>query len=352
LDLVITVDTEEDDEWSPRPSTTCENLRFVPRFQELCESRGFPVTWLLTHGAATSPLAPAAFRAPLARGACELGAHLHPWNTPPNAPRPAADGSFERPYPLEYARELQREMLANLTRALEERLGVRPRSYRAGRYGFDATGAALLREQGYEVDCSVTPGVSWRGAPGRRGGSGGPDFVGAPQHPYWPAAGDVARAGGARDLLEVPVTIVHTRAPLRGDHRLTRAWSRLSHDGFVARVARRTGLARTWLRPFPNYTPKDLEAVCDSARTAGAPVLEMILHSSELMPGGSPYRKDEAAVDALHRDVGALLTRLAAQGVRGATLSDFSRRFAAAPSAPARSRKAPSSPDSSRPAAG
>ncbi|HET6162742.1 MAG TPA: hypothetical protein VFG37_03690 [Planctomycetota bacterium] len=330
MDLVITVDTEEDDEWSPRPSTTCENLRFVPRFQELCESRGFPVTWLLTHGAATSPLAPQTFRAPLDRGACEVGAHLHPWNTPPNAPRPEPDGAFFRPYPLEYPRDVQREMLAQLTGAIEESLGVRPRSYRAGRYGFDATGAALLRELGYEVDCSVTPGVSWRGALGKRGGAGGPDFVGAPQHPYWPAADDVTRAGPASGLLEVPVTLVHTRAPLRGDHRLTRAWSRFSHDGFVARVARKTGFARTWLRPYPKYSLADLEAVCDSARAAGAPLLEMILHSSELMPGCSPYRKDEAAVDALHRDVGALLTKLSARGVRGATLLDFSRRFAAA----------------------
>jgi len=333
VELVITVDTEEDDEWSPRPSTTCENLRFAPRFQELCEGLGFPVTWLLTHAAATSPLAPAAFGAALARGGCEVGAHLHPWNTPPHAARAAADGSFHRPYPLEYPRDVQREMLANLTGAIEQRLGVRPRSYRAGRYGFDATGAELLREAGYEVDCSVTPGVSWRRAKGRPDGSGGPDFVTAPAHPHWLAA---------PQLLEVPVTIVHLRAPLRGDHALARAWSRATHDGFAARVARKLGLARKWLRPYPKYSLADLRAVCAAARAGGASVLEMILHSSELMPGGSPYRRDAAAVDALHRDVGELLRGLAREGVRGTTLLAFKRRFAAPP----RPR------DSSRPAAG
>ena len=328
MDLLITVDTEEDDEWSPRPSTTCENLRFVPRFQELCEGLGFPVTYLLTHGAATSPHAPATFRAALERGGCEIGAHLHPWSTPPNVPREAADGSFHRPYPLEYPPDLQRELLANLTRAIEERLGVRPRSYRAGRYGFDATGAVQLLELDYEVDCSVTPGVSWRRAPGRPDGGGGPDFVGAPAHPYWLARDDVTRPGDSR-LLEVPVTIVHTRRPFRGDHALTRLWSRLSHDGPLAKVARRTGCARRWLRPYPKYSLADLRAVCAAARAAGAPVLEMILHSSELMPGGSPYRRDEAAVDALHRDVGALLKGLARDGVRGSTLIGFKRRYGA-----------------------
>ena len=111
------------------------------------------------------------------------------------------------------------------------------------------------------------------------------------------------------------MTIVHTRAPLRAATTASRAPGRASpHDGFVARVARKTGFARTWLRPYPKYSLADLEAVCDSARAAGRRCSEMILHSSELMPGCSPYRKDEAAVDALHRDVGALLTRLSARG--------------------------------------
>ena len=38
---------------------------------------------------------------------------------------------------------------------------------------------------------------------------------------------DVCRPGDTA-LLEVPVTIVHTRWPLRRDHGLTRLWSRLS----------------------------------------------------------------------------------------------------------------------------
>jgi hypothetical protein len=349
VNLLITVDAEEDGEWSPRPSTTCENLRFVPRFQEACEGLGFPVTYLLTHAAATSPHAPAAFRAAVERGACELGAHLHPWNTPPLAPSAQPDGSFHRPYPCEYPPDLLRELLARLTAAIEERLGVRPRSYRAGRFGLDARGAALLRELDYQADCSVTPGVSWRRTPGLPGGAGGPDFVRAPVRPYWMSSEDVTRAGEG-DLLEVPVTILHTRWPVRGDHALSRAWSRLSYDGFLARVARATGFARQWLRPYPRYALADLEAVCDAGRAAGLPVLEMMLHSSELMPGASPYRPDEASVEALFRDLGQLLHRLARAGVRGATLGEFRRRFPRPD--PARAPREAARGAATRPAAG
>lgn len=52
-----------------------------------------------------------------------------------------------------------------MTRLLEDSLQVKMRSHRAGRWAFNAFYARLLIEQGYQVDCSVTPRVNWQFSP-------------------------------------------------------------------------------------------------------------------------------------------------------------------------------------------
>ena len=56
----------------------------------------------------------------------------------------------------------------------------------------------------------------------------------------------------------------------------------------------------------------------------------MMLHSSELMPGGSPYNRTPGAVDDLFRRLETTFTHLASRGVEGMTLTDFARFRAAA----------------------
>src|SRR6202040_825228 len=74
------------------------------------------------------------------------------------------------------------------------------------RLGFDGRYAAMLLEQGYRVDCSVTPGIDWSTTPGAPGGGGGPDYRGFPDRPYFLSPVDIATPA-RRGLLEVPVTI-------------------------------------------------------------------------------------------------------------------------------------------------
>lgn len=68
-----------------------------------------------------------------------------------------------------------------------------------------------------------------------------------------------------------------------------------------------------------------LIAVFETARHRGLPVVEMMFHSSELLPGGSPYNPTEADVDRLFARLMAVFRHLAARGVKGATLSQFAR---------------------------
>jgi len=88
-----------------------------------------------------------------------------------------------------------------LTDVLAEKRGTRPKSYRAGRWGFSAAHIEALLDLGYVADCSVTPLVSWADAGAKERGQ---DFREAPVRPYYVASGDAGREG-ASGLVELPV---------------------------------------------------------------------------------------------------------------------------------------------------
>ncbi len=68
-----------------------------------------------------------------------------------------------------------------------------------------------------------------------------------------------------------------------------------------------------------------LIAVYETANALGVPAVEMILHSSELMPGGPPYDRTSAAVDDLFQRLEITFSHLSARGVEGMTLAEFAR---------------------------
>src|SRR5262249_37253944 len=138
-------------------------------------------------------------------GGCEIGTHLHPWNTPPFQGIPGRPGD-ERAlayYQSELGPERFRAKLAVLHRAVAAITGEPPRSFRAGRFGIDAPTMRELISAGYEVDTSVTPLDEHRD-------DDGPDFRSAPQHPYRPARDSVVEEGDL-PIVEIPVSIGLTR---------------------------------------------------------------------------------------------------------------------------------------------
>ena len=127
----------------------------------------------------------------------------------------------------------------------------------------------------------------------------------------------------------MPVTIVYTSRMMRRSRRLRR-WFRSHRRSWTARAADRFfRLAPQWFRPYPEMSAARLIAVYETASAAGVPAVEMMLHSSELMPGGSPYNRTAGAVDDLFRRLETTFTHLASRGVEGTTLTDFARSRAA-----------------------
>jgi hypothetical protein len=81
---------------------------------------------------------------------------------------------------------------------------------------------------------------------------------------------------------------------------------------------KRLGLWPVWLRPSYSSV-EDAKALASSLVARGVPTLNMLFHSSELVPGGSPYNHSEGDVDAFFARLESVfehvMKRLEARGV-------------------------------------
>ena len=314
--FIITVDTEGDDIWSRPSEITTRNARFLPRFQSLCERYGYRPVYLVNYEMATCPELVEFGCDVVRRDAGEIGMHLHAWNSPPLIPL-TDDDSRHQPYLIEYPDDVMREKITVMTRLLEERFDRRVVSHRGGRFGFDGRYAAMLLEAGYLVDCSVTPGVDWRTTPGAPNGTGGPDYRAFPDRPYFLTPADIATPA-RHGLLEVPVTI--------GTSGLYRAAPWAYRLPLAGPIFNRISPMRSWACPGENGLAGMLRAA-RAVRAKGAVCVEFLVHSSELMPDGSPRFRASADVERLYASLEVLFEDLAAW-CSGMTLAEFHSGFA------------------------
>lgn len=316
--FLITLDTEGDNLWSQPAEITTNNAQFLPRFQSLCEKYGFKPTWLVNYEMAESAEFVEFGRDVLKRGAGEIGMHLHGWNSPPICPL-TEDDYRHPPYLFEYPEPVMREKISAMTALLEEQFQRKMVSHRAGRWGLNATYARLLIEEGYRVDCSVTPHISWQIYPGDPRGNGGPDFTAFPEQPYFVDLEHFDRPGDS-PLLEVPVSAIRSPYARMYD------WLKLGPS-----IVRR-GFGRIY-PAVHEMVPRDrwanhrgMMAILRHALQNGWPCVELATHSSELMPGGSPFFPDEQSIERLYRRLESLFA-FAAQNFRSLTLAEFAAEF-------------------------
>jgi hypothetical protein len=314
--LLVGIDTEGDDQWSAegRHRLEVRNAGRLPALQKLFEGFGARPTYVVTYEMATRDESAAILREIAASGRAEIGTHLHPWSSPPFRP----EDLQAHTYPHNHPADLLERQLTELTGVIQERLGVRPTTYRAGRNGFDGATLPILERLGYTVDTSVDPLFNERRKRGML-------FAGAPLEPYHPDYADVRRPG-ASPILEVPISA----ATLPGLPKAAEA-AYASLPPIPWRGAfKRLGLRPVWLRPSYSALP-DMLAFATRLRDRGAACFNIIFHSSEILPGGSPYTPDEASVARFMDDLRRLLEHLTSRlGGVPRTYAEFARDWSPA----------------------
>lgn len=301
--FVLLVDTEEEFDWSKPPSRAARSVTAtgaLPAAHRRFRAWGVPVTYMVSHPVATDPRAAGALGEVLAEGGAGIGTHLHPWVNPPF--RDAAEPTTI--YPGALPRSLEAAKLDVLTDAVERATGVRPRAYRAGRYGIGPATPGLLAARGYVLDSSVRARYDYRS-------DGGPDFQGLSSHATW--------SGLDGDLIELPLTTVFTgRWRRRGPVIYPRAARLRFASGALARLGLLSQVA---------LTPEDMSAAdaMEAVRVAvgeGVRVLNFAFHSPSLVPGNTPYVRDAIDRARFWRWWEAVLALLDRLDVRAAALDE------------------------------
>jgi hypothetical protein len=296
MKFILTIDTEGDNQWDHGRPLTVENIKYVPRFQELCNKYNIKPTYLITSEICEDPYSKEIFTGYIRSDQAEIGAHLHSWTTPPFLDK---DGfrynDRNHPFATELPDDLLSQKIKTLTTQIEDSFGIHPTSFRSGRYGFDSRVARILVENSYVVDSSVTPFSTWAGTKGLPGGKGGPDFI---DNTPFPCTYDFETGS----LVEIPVTILPTRFPLNKNNALIRQYLRNVNKYMALRILRRIMFRHQplWLRPHIWMNSRIFEELLKETIRIELPYIVMMFHSSELMPGCSSYRPDEKSIEKLY----------------------------------------------------
>jgi len=276
--LLVVIDCEEEFDWlNPihGAAYTLESIKHIKPVQQLFKARGMRPTYVVGYPIVAdertwSPLAQLE-----ADGECQIGAHLHPWVTPPFVETSTVAHSFQSNLDA----DVELAKMEVLTDQIERRFGFRSRIFKAGRYGFGTATAAALDRLGFEIDVSFLP--HWR-----YDEQGGPSFVSVPIDPFW------LRPEGR--LLEIPLT-----AGFTGLASGFGSWLYSKVDRPIMRAARVPGaLARGGILNRLRLSPEGVslgEAKQLTRRlfARGHRVFQVSFHSTSLVPGANPYVRSE-----------------------------------------------------------
>ena len=279
--LVVVVDTEEEFDWSApfsRQATGVTAMRHIDRTQRLCEAANVAPTYVIDYPVATQKAGYESLSSWAAEGRCQIGAHLHPWVTPPFDEVVSGPNSFMCNLPP----SLQRAKMQELHDAIVHNTGAVPRVFKAGRYGIGPDGLAACDELGLVVDVSVNPCMDFSSEQG-------PDFSRFDSRPFW--------IDPSRQLLEVPCTHGFV-----GWARRQGVWLRQAAETFEAvkapgMLSRSGALNRVMLSPEGN-TLSEMIALTRALLADGLTMFALTFHSPSVVPGHTPYVRSEADLAA------------------------------------------------------
>src|SRR5215470_10041026 len=281
--VVVVVDTEAEFDWArqrPRRAMGVTSVKSQMKVQRIFERYQVRPTYVLDYPVSSTPEAYEIIRELHRSGTCEIGAHLQPWDNPPFFERKTDENSYPGNLPF----ELEREKLARLTRSIELNVGVRPRIYKAGRYGVGPATGRILAELGYEIDVSVVPGTDLTCKLG-------PNFSHCRASPYW--------FGTNPALLEIPLSIGYTGLLAdTGNVAYTLTMNEHLKALHVPGILARLGLVERITLTPEGISFEELRRLTLALLRKRHRIFNFTYHSPSLAPGNTPYVRSEADLRA------------------------------------------------------
>ncbi|MFO0937527.1 MAG: hypothetical protein U0798_13535 [Gemmataceae bacterium] len=299
--ITVTIDTEEEWDWAsgyPTGRTSVSNIAQLAEFQNILDSHGAKATYFTNHAVLTNGDSCEQILKLAERPNVEIGVHIHPWNTPPlqKGEMVPPRESFLHNLPWDLARQKLGE-----TFAVFERAGLAPTSFRGGRYSTSNAIQNELRDHGIVADCSVLPFNTWAD-------DGAPDY----RHRNLDPVRLPPRHAGDKAMWELPLSFGFIGRPFslwKWAFRLfdSKPFKSLPFGGLVGRLF---GARKCWLN-FENPLGEEMTDLFDVLRRFELPYACFTLHSSSLLPGGSPYCRTAADRDRLLKTLDETLATVA-----------------------------------------
>ena len=299
LNIIVTVDTEGDNlwDWEEGKKIETNNASFLLPFQKICEKYKFYPVYLTNYEMVMSDVFVEFAKENLNKNTCEIGMHLHAWNSPPEYQ--LEERYKGNPYIIEYPFDVIKEKHIALKELIEKRIGVSPVSYRSGRWATSEELFEVLQDIGILVDCSVTPGI-YHKSPGCQIEHAN-DYRKAQTTPY----------RLRENMIEVPMT--------------TRLHRTIAGKTLYRRFVNIIRGEQLWLRPALQ-SEDEMKQLIKLVINENSDYLMFMIHSSELMPGGNPYCRTDAEVQNLLTKLDNVFSFVSGYGV-GTMLKDYYYKF-------------------------
>jgi hypothetical protein len=309
--ITVVVDTEEEFDWSgpfDPANTNVENIAEQHLAQTILSAHGVRPTYVVTYPVATSCAAAATLLGFADAGKCQIGAHLHPWVTPPNQARVDSQNSYAGNLPPEQ----ERAKLTALTDAIATAFGARPTIYKAGRYGLGPATPRTLAALGYEIDVSLVPYSDFSA-------DGGPDFSQIQDNPV--------HLG--QHVLGLPLSVGFSgRLAPWGDRLYPAISSATARALHLPGIAARLGLLERLRLTPEGHSYTDMLRQVRAALRAGVRSFMLTYHSSSLLPGATPYVRDTAGRTEFLRTLDRFLASFTGElGGRPGTVAELAARL-------------------------
>ena len=286
--LIVVIDTEEEFDWNKpvdRNSTSVVSMQYIHRVQDIFDEYGIKPCYVIDYPIASQQEGYRYLVEIYKENRCDIGAHLHPWVTPPETEKLIPENT----YPGNLEKSLEYEKLERLTHVIQQNFDLQPTIYKAGRYGFGPNTESILKQLGYQIDLSYCPAFN-------HGVDGGPDYSDVHAEPFW--------FDSDKKLLEIPLTgsfVGSARAASKSLFELAQGYKKFKLPGVLSKL----GIVDRLVLTPEGYTHEEHVKLTKFLYQKGVRTFTWSFHSPTVMPGTTPYVKNEQDVkiflDSFHQ---------------------------------------------------
>lgn len=282
--FTISIDTEEDnwDNYQDKPSVN--NIDRIPYIQKIFDKYNLKPTYLISYAVASNDISASIVKRISDSRRCEIGTHLHPWNTPP-----FEEKLNEKNRMLSNInKNLQYKKLRNLHKEIKNKIGIDPISFRAGRYGINNEMVSNLYKLNYKIESSITPFLDWSYYYG-------PDFSEFTElNPYRFKKNNIYKKDDHGEMIEAPISAGFLQSNFEFANKVFRLLKNkpIRYFKLIGLLSKLRLLNRVRLTP-EGYSLNEMIKLINTMKKNKLYYFNLSFHSNTLLPGITPFVTNE-----------------------------------------------------------